>query len=75
MLVGRLRDGRITILFVGMVAGRRGAPRCCQPVGRRSRFDPCTPGWFGVGRLACGLLTVKWQLQLQCGSCAVVLAA
>ena len=75
MLVGRLRDGRVTFLFVGMVVGGRGAPRCRQLVRRRSRFDPCTPGWFGVGRLACGLYTVKWRLQLRCGWCAVVLAA
>ena len=61
-------------VFVGMVVGGRGAPRCCQPVGRRSRFDPCMPGWFGVGRLACGLFTVKWWLQLWCGWCAVVVA-
>ena len=58
-----------------MVVGGRGAPRCRQPIGRRSRFDPCTPGWFGVGRLACGLFTIKWRLQLRCGRCAVVLAA
>ena len=75
MLVGRLRDGRVTVLFADMVVGGRGAPWCRQPDGRRSRFDPCTPGWFGVGRLACGLFTVKWRLQLRCGRCAVVLAA
>ena len=75
MLVGRLRDGRVTVLFADMVAGRRGASRRCQPDGRRSRFDPCMPGWFGVGRLACGLFTVRWRLQLRCGRCMVVLAA
>ena len=75
MLVGRLRDGRVTVLFVGMVVAGRSAPRYRQPVGRRSRFDPCTPGWFGVGRLACGLLTVKSRLQLRCGWCVDVLAA
>ena len=58
-----------------MVVGGRGAPRCHQPFGRRSRFDPCTPGWFGVCRLACGLFTVKWRLQLRCCWFAVVLAA
>ena len=62
-------------MFVGMVVGGRGAPRCDQPFGRRSRFDPCTPGWFGVGRLACCLFTVKWRLQLWCCWFAVVLAA
>ena len=75
MLVGRLRGGSVTGSFADMVAGGRGAPRCHQPDGRRSCFDPCTPGWFGVGRLACGLFTVKWRLQLRCGRCKVVLAA
>ena len=76
-LVGRVCNGRVrcSAVFVGMVVGGRGSPRCRQPVGRRSCFDPCTPGWFGVGRLACGLFMVKWWLQLRCGWCAVVLAA
>ena len=64
-----------SVVFVGMVAIGRGAPRCRHPVWRRSRFDPCTPGWFGVGRLACRLFTVMWRLQLRCGWCAVVAAA
>ena len=75
MLVGRLRDGKVTVLFADMVAGGRGASRRRQPDGRRSRFDPCMLGWFGVGRLAFGLFTVKWRLQLRCGRCAVVVAA
>ena len=75
MLVGRLRDGRVPVLFAAMVVGGRGAPWCRQPDGRRSRFDPCTPGWFDVGRLACGLFAFKWRLQLRCSWCAVVLAA
>ena len=75
MPVGRLSDGRVTVLFADMVAGGRGASRRLQLDGRRSPFDPCMPGWFGVGRLACGLFTVKWRLQLRCGRCAVVLAA
>ena len=62
-------------MSVGMVAGGRGAPRCCHLVGRRSRFNPCTPGWFGVGRLACGLFMITWRLQLRCGWFAVVAAA
>ena len=62
---------RCSVAFVGMVVSGRGAPRCCHPVGRRSRFDPCTPGWFGVGWLACGLFTVMWRRQLRCGWCAV----
>ena len=76
-LVGRVRNGRVTcsVVLVGMVVGGRGAPRCRQPVGRRSCLNPCLPGWFGVGRLACGLFTVTWRLQLRCGWCAVVLAA
>ena len=75
MLVGRLRNGRLTVSFADMVAGGLGGPRCRQPNGCRSRFDPCTPGLFGVGRLTCGLFTIKWRLQLRCGWCAVVLAA
>ena len=66
---------RCSVVFMGIVVGGRGAPRCRHPVGRRSRFDPCTPGWFGVGRLACGLFTVMWRLQLWCGWCAVLPAA
>ena len=66
---------RCSIVFVGMVVSGRRAPRYRHPVGRRSRFDPCTPGWFGVGRLACGLFTAMWRLQLRCGRCAVVAAA
>ena len=75
MLVGRLRDGRVTVLFADMVAGGRGASRRRQPDGRRSRFDLCMLGWFGVGWLAFGLFTVKWWLQLRCGRCVVVLVA
>ena len=75
MLVGQLPDGRVTVLFADMVAGGRGTSRRRQPDGRCSRFYLCTPGWFGVGRLACGLFTVKWRLQLRCGPCAVVSAA
>ena len=66
---------RCSVLSKGMVAGGRGAPRCRLPVGRRSRFDPCTHGYCGVGRLACGLSTVMWRLQLRCGWCAVVAGA
>ena len=69
MLVGRLVDGRVTVLFPDMVAGGRGTSRRRQPDGRRSRFDPCMPGWLGVGRFACGLFTVNWRLQLRCGRC------
>ena len=75
MLVGRLRDGRVTVVFEDLVVGGHGAPRCRQPDGRRSRFDPCGPGRFGVGPLVCALFTVKWRLQLRCGRCTVVSAA
>ena len=75
--VGRVRNGRVTfsVVFVGMVVGGRGAPRFCQPVGCRPCFDPCMPGWFGVGRLALGLFMVmSWPLHWFCW-CTVVLAA
>ena len=55
-LVGRSFNCRISAL--GMVAGGRGASWCPQPMGRRFRFNPCMPGWFSVGRLACRLFTV-----------------
>ena len=45
-------------VFVGRVTGGRGALCCCQPMGSGSRFDPCMPCRFGVGRLACGLFIV-----------------
>ena len=68
--------GRVCIGSVAVLCCVRGyGRRCCHSVWRRFRFDPCTPGWFGVGRLACGLFTVKWWLQLWCGWCAVVVAA
>ena len=67
-------ESRCSVVLAGMVASGRGAPRCRHPVGRRSRFDPCAPGWFGVFRLACGPFTVMWRLQLPCGWCAVVAA-
>ena len=68
-------ESRCSVLFVGIVVGGRGAPGCGKAVGRLSRFDPCTPGWFAVGRLACGLFTVRLRLQLRCGWCAIVLSA
>ena len=67
-------ESRCSVLLVGVVIGGRGASWCGQPGGRRSRFHPWAPGWFDVGRLACGLFTVRLRLQLRCGLCAVVLA-
>ena len=61
--------------FVGMVASRHGASCCCQPMGRRSRFDPCMPDQFGVGWLACGLFTVESFFLQQFGRYPVVSAA
>ena len=62
-------------MFVGMVVGGRGSPRCGQPVGRRSSIGPCMSGQFGVGRRACGLFMVtSCPLQWFCWY-AVVLAA
>ena len=66
---------RRCVVSVGMVVGGRGAPWCRQPVGRRSRFDPCMPGWFGVGRLACCLFIVGSFALQQFGWYMVVLAA
>ena len=64
-----------SVVFVGMVVGRRGPSWCRQSVGGRSRFDPCMPGQFGVGRLACGLFMVtSCPVQWFCW-CVVVLAA
>ena len=54
-----------SVVLVGMAIGGRGAACCRQPMGRRSRFDPCMPGRFGVGRLACGLFIVG---SLSCSS-------
>ena len=54
-----------SVVVVGMVVGGRGAAYCPQPMGRRSRFDPCMPGRLGVGWLACGLFIVG---SLSCSS-------
>ena len=43
-------------MLVGVAVGGLGA--CGQPVGRRSRFDPCTPGLFGLG--VSPLLLARW---------------
>ena len=43
--------------------------------GRRFRFDPCMPSWFGVGRLACGLFMVASSWLQRLGWCMAVLAA
>ena len=50
-----------SVVLVGMAVGRRGTACCYQPMGRRSRFEPCMPGRLDVGRLACGLFIV-WSL-------------
>ena len=71
-LVGPVCIGSVAVFCCVRGYGRWWA---CQPIGRRFPLDPCTPGWFGVGRLACGLFTVKWWLQLWCGWCSVVVAA
>ena len=54
-----------SVVLVGMAVGGRGAACCRQPMGRRSRFNPCMPGRLGVGRLACGLFIVG---SLSCSS-------
>ena len=57
-------ESRRCAAFVGMVADKHGTSLCRQPTLCRSRFDPCMAGWFGVGRLACGLFIV-WSFFLQ----------
>ena len=76
-LGGRSFNGRISACcaFVGMVAGRRGASWCREPMKRRSRFNVCMPGWFGVGRLACGLFIIGSFLLQQFGWYPAVSAA
>ena len=66
---------RCAVVSVGIVVGGPGSPLCRQPVGRRSRFDPCMPSWFHVGRLACGLFMVASLLPQLFGWCMGVLAA
>ena len=61
--------------FVGMVIGGRGASWCSQPMGRRSRLDPCMPGWFGFDRLAFRLFIVTSSFRQQLGWYTVGLAA
>ena len=59
LLVGcRMVESPHSGAFVGMVAGGPGAAYCRQPMGRRSRFNPCMPGRLSVGWLACGLFIV-----------------
>ena len=54
-----------SVVLVGMKVSRRGAACCRQPMGRRSRFDPCMPGRLGVSWLVCGLFIVG---SLSCSS-------
>ena len=54
-----------SVVLVGMAVGGRGAACCRQPMGSRSRFDPCMPGRLGVRWLACGLFIVG---SLSCSS-------
>ena len=61
--------------FLGMVVGGRGASWCRQPMGRRSRSDPCMPGCFGVRRPACGLFIVRSFFLQRFGWYPVVSAA
>ena len=68
-------ESRRSGAFVGTVAGGRGASWCRQPMERRSLFDPCMPGWFGVGRLACGLFIVGSFFLQQFGWYPAVAAA
>ena len=66
---------RCSVVSVGMVVDGCGTPWCRPPLGCRFRLDPCMAGWFGVGRLACGLFMVASLLPQRFGWCMVVLAA
>ena len=66
---------RCAAVSVGMVVSLPGALWCRQPVGRRSRIDPCMSGWSGVGWLACGLFMVASLLPQLFGLCLGVSAA
>ena len=58
-----------------MVFGGRGASWCGQPMGGRSLFYPCMPGWMGVGRPVCRLYIVGSFFLQQFGWYTVVLPA
>ena len=68
-------ESRHCVAFVGTVAGGCVASWCRQPMGRRSCFHPCMPGWFRVGRLACGLFIVGSFFLQQLGWYLAVSAA
>ena len=64
-----------SVVSVGMVVDGRCALWCRHPLGRRSCFDPCMPGQFGVGLLLCGLFMVGLLFLQRFHWCMVVLAA
>ena len=75
-LVGRVCIGSAVVFCCVRRHGRRRAWRTTVLPTRWALF-PFRPvhAWLaGVGRLACGLFTVKWWLQLWCGWCPVVVA-
>ena len=66
---------RCAVPSVGMVVSRPCSPWCHQPMGRRSRIDPCMSGWFDVGWLACAMFMVASLLPQLFGWCLGVSAA
>ena len=66
---------RCSVVSVAMVVGGRGAAWCRPPAERRSGFDPCMPGYFGVDLYSCGLFAVGSPFLQRFRWCMVVLAA
>ena len=67
-LVGRVCIGSVALFCCVRGYGRRWAWRTkvLPIVARRFRFHPCTPGWFGVGRLACVRAVCSRSLCVRC---------
>ena len=76
-LVGQLCKRRVELFCCIRWHGRRRAWRTMvSPTqGTMFRFDPCLPGWFGIGWLACGLFIVGSLFLQRFGLCMVVLSA
>ena len=73
-LVGRVCIGSVAVFCCVRGYSRQWAWRTTVLPTRLAPF-PFRPVHAWLGRLACGLFTVKWWLQLWCGWCAVVVDA